>query len=145
VKFREISWLIFGANVKRIIIIFILTLFLSVAAFARQNSVATDDPAIDPTAFKSDGCTGFPDGNYRDCCVAHDREYYAGGSWKARWRSDKKLFLCVASKPKFYNKLIAPVVWLGVRVGGASWLNTSFSWGFGKRKKPSVKIREQKK
>ena len=68
-----------------------------------------------------------------------------GGSWTQRWRSDKKLFLCVAAKPKFYNKLIAPVVWLGVRVGGVPWLNTSFSWGFGKRKKPAGKVLKKKK
>lgn len=127
---------------KRIIFIFILTVFLSAAAFARHNPV---EPAPDLIEFESDGCTWFPDGNYRDCCVAHDREYFAGGSWTARWRSDKKLFQCVASKPGFRNKLIAPFMWLGVRVGGAPWLNTSFSWGFGKRKKFSEKTPKPKK
>lgn len=94
--------------------------------------------------FVTDGCTGFPDGNYFDCCVQHDREYYAGGSWKARWRSDKELFLCIASKPKFYNKLVAPIAWLGVRVGGVSWLNASFSWGFSRNKSYADKVNKKK-
>lgn len=115
-------------------------------ALAQEKSAA---PQVEPqparSEFKSDGCTWFPDGNYADCCEAHDREYFAGGSWKARWRSDKKLFLCVAAKPKFYNKLLAPVIWLGVRAGGVSWLNASFSWGFGKKKKPCGKTPKKKK
>lgn len=95
--------------------------------------------------FVTDGCTGFPDGNYFDCCVEHDREYYAGGSWKARWRSDKKLFSCIAAKPKFYNKLVALLAWLGVRVGGVSWLKASFSWGFSKNKSYLKKVNKLKK
>lgn len=125
---------------KKLIFIFTLTVIFCPGAFAQTKSAETIARLLDITELESDGCTWFPDGNYRDCCVVHDREYFAGGSWKARWRSDKKLFQCVASKPKFYNKLIAPVVWLGVRFGGAPWLNTSFSWGFGKRKKFSEKI-----
>lgn len=120
---------------KKTIFIFILTVVFSVSAFAQTNSAETNAPTLDWSEFESDGCTGFPDGNYRDCCVVHDREYFAGGSLKERWRSDVKLFQCVWSKPKFYNKLIAPVIWLGVRAGGIPYLRTAFSWGFGKRKK----------
>ncbi|MCD9189292.1 MAG: hypothetical protein LUM44_22940 [Pyrinomonadaceae bacterium] len=94
--------------------------------------------------FVTDGCTWFPDGNYFDCCVQHDREYYAGGSRKARWHSDKKLFLCIASKPKFYNKFVAPIAWLGVRVGGVAWLNASFSWGFSRNKSYLEKVNKKK-
>lgn len=95
--------------------------------------------------FVTDGCTFFPDGNYLDCCVQHDREYYAGGTSKERWRSDKKLFSCIAAKPKFYNKLVAPIAWLGVRVGGVSWLKASFSWGFSRNKSYLAKVNKQKK
>ena len=120
---------------KKIGFIIILTFWAAVAAFAQGVPAP---PAADPADFISDGCTGFPDGNYYDCCVVHDREYYFGGSWKERWRSDKKLFRCVAAKPKFYNKLVAPLMWLGVRVGGVPWLKTRFRWGFGKNKKTPV-------
>jgi hypothetical protein len=129
--------------VKKIILVFILAGIFSSGAFAQTDS--TSGAAADSGEFKSDGCTWFPDGNYFDCCVAHDRDYYAGGSGKQRWRSDKKLFFCVAAKPKFYNKIIAPVMWLGVRVGGAPWLKTSFSWGFGRRKKNCAGLSIKKK
>jgi len=131
--------------VKKIIFICILTILFSVSAFAQKNSAENVEPQPVLTEFVSDACTWFPDGNYRDCCEAHDREYFVGGSWKERWRSDKKLFQCVAAKPKFYNKLVAPIMWLGVRTFGVSWLNTKASWGFGKKKKSSDKILKKKK
>ncbi len=120
---------------KKLSFIFILTVIFFNGASAQTNSTETNAPTLNWSEFESDGCTGFPDGNYRDCCVAHDREYFAGGSLKARWRSDIKLFQCVWAKPKFYNKFIAPVIWLGVRAGGIPYLRTAFSWGFGKKKK----------
>jgi hypothetical protein len=132
--------------VKRLIFILILTVSIFVSAFAQGKSaeISGQQPP-DSIEFVSDGCTWFPDGNYYDCCFAHDREYFAGGSWKERWHSDKKLFQCVAAKTKFYNKLVAPFMWLGVRVFAAPWLNTKSSWGFGKKKKPSDKISKEKK
>jgi hypothetical protein len=133
-----------GANVKKALSALILTVCFYAAAFAQKGSFETAPP-ISADEFASDGCTWFPDGNYRDCCVAHDLEYYAGGNWKARWRSDKKLFLCVARKSKLYNKLVAPAVWLGVRAGGVSWLKARFSWGFGKKKKYAEKVLKRRK
>jgi len=130
--------------VKRVISILILTAIFVNGAFAQENSAAAE-PTPDLSGFKSDGCTFFPDGNYRNCCEAHDREYFVGGSRKERRRSDAKLFRCVWAKPKFYNKLVAPVMWLGVRVGGVPCLKTGFSWGFGKRKKSADKKSKQKK
>jgi hypothetical protein len=121
---------------RRVIFIFILTVLCSAGAFAQNNAAETGESQFTLNGFRSDGCTWFPEGNYRDCCVAHDREYFAGGSWSQRWRSDKKLFRCVAAKSKFYNKLVAPVMWLGVRAFAVSWLNTKFSWGFGKKNSP---------
>ena len=119
---------------KSFIFICLLAILFSVSTFAQKKSAENIEPP-DLSEFVSDGCTSFPDGNYRDCCEAHDREYFVGGSWKERWRSDKKLFQCVAAKPKFYNKLVAPIMWLGVRTFGGAWLNTKASWGFGKKKK----------
>ncbi len=87
-----------------------------------------------PARFRSDGCTMFPDGNYRECCVSHDEDYYFGGSGKERWRSDKRLYKCVKAKRGWQNKIAAPVMWIGVRVGGVSFLPTPFRWGFGKDK-----------
>lgn len=123
-----------------------LVLVFSIAfglAGAQTTAPSATSPSTEDPDFVTDNCTWFPDGNYADCCVQHDREYFAGGSWKARWRSDKKLFKCVAAKPKFYNKLVAPVMWLGVRAFGVSWLKTRASWGFGKRIKAAKNRKKQ--
>ncbi len=96
-----------------------------------------------PPDFKSDGCTLFPDGNYCDCCVEHDKDYYFGGTRKERWRSDKRLYKCVSSRKGWQNKLIAPIMLVGVRIGGVSFLPTPFRWGFGKAKRPA-KIKRPK-
>ncbi len=105
--------------------------------FCLASSSQTDSVRTMPPDFKSDGCTLFPDGNYCDCCVEHDKDYYFGGSRKERWRSDKRLYKCVRSRKGWQNKLIAPIMLVGVRVGGVSFLPTPFRWGFGKTKRPA--------
>lgn len=125
-------------SVKKIVFIFVLTAFLSAAAFAQKDSAtpvtATTTPTTVPADFKSDGCTMFPDADYGDCCVAHDKAYYVGGSRKDRWRADKVLYKCVAAKKGMCHRIIAPMMWVGVRVGGVPWLPTPFRWGFGRKK-----------
>ncbi len=110
-----------------------LLVFLCLAFSAQAFGQSTKDQI--PPDYQSDGCTLFPDGNYRDCCVAHDRDYYVGGSCKERRASDNRLYKCVRNKKGWYNKLVAPVMWAGVRVFGTSILPTPFRWGFGKKKK----------
>ncbi len=87
-----------------------------------------------PPAFKSDGCTFFPDGNYRRCCEEHDRDYYQGGTRRERSASDARLFRCVSQTRGRWNRIAAPMMWFGVRIGGVSFLPTKFRWGFGKRR-----------
>ena len=92
-----------------------------------------------PPDFKSDGCSLFPDGNYRGCCVKHDETYYFGGSLKERRAADKELYKCVRSKGN--GKFLASMIYLGVRIGGVSFLPTPFRWGFGHkfpRKEPKT-------
>lgn len=115
-------------------------LFLFTFSASAQNESGSNVPGETiPATFKSDGCSLFSDGKYLNCCVEHDRAYYVGGSWKQRWRANKKLFKCVAAKKGFEYKIIAPVMWLGVRVGGVSWLPTSFRWNFGRVKSAAKK------
>lgn len=113
-------------------ILVLITLIMMAGASAAVS--AQEKPRQMPADFKSDRCTFFPDGNYADCCVEHDKDYYFGGSRKERRRSDKRLYKCVLSKRGWQNKIAAPVMWLGVRVGGLSFLPTPFRWGFGKKK-----------
>ena len=117
---------------KRLSTILILLAILSMDLLA-QNNADTAKREV-PADFKSDGCSLFPDGNYRDCCVEHDKDYYLGGSSKERRKSDKRLYKCVRSKEGWQNEILAPVMWLGVRVLGVSFLRTSFRWGFGRTK-----------
>lgn len=84
----------------------------------------------------------FPDGKYLDCCVEHDQAYFAGGSWSARWRADKKLMKCVAAKKGWFHKPLSRAMWLGVRIGGAPFLPTPFRWGFGRAKIKKIKRAE---
>lgn len=83
-----------------------------------------------PADFVSDGCSLFPDGDYRNCCVEHDKAYYFGGTKAERKAADKELKACVRAKG---HKYLAPMMYLGVRIGGVAWLPTPFRWGFGKK------------
>ncbi len=103
------------------------------AAGAGSALAQTGSQQTMPPDFKSDGCSLFPDGNYRDCCVEHDKAYYFGGSLKERSDADKQLYRCVKAKGGRCNKMTARIMWLGVRVGGVSFLPTPFRWGFGNK------------
>jgi hypothetical protein len=54
-------------------------------------------------------------------------------------RADVKLYRCVRAKKGFHHKIIAPIMFIGVRIGGVSWLPTPFRWGFGKKKIKKLK------
>lgn len=103
----------------------IFVAFLSPSLFS-QNAPTRNVPAD----FKSDGCTWFPDGDYRDCCEEHDKAYYFGGSRHERSVADKQLYACVKER---HGKMRARMMWLGVRIGGVSFLPTPFRWGFGNK------------
>ena len=136
---------------KKLLTIIILLGFFSVSVASQETEIVqsveneSDSQKIEvPEDFKSDGCSLFPDGNYRDCCVVHDKDYYKGGSCKERSESDKRLYRCVKNKKGWYNKIVAPVMWIGVRIGGVSFLPTPFRWGFGKDRQKKAKKRKNK-
>ncbi|CAN5390343.1 hypothetical protein BH20ACI2_BH20ACI2_17250 [soil metagenome] len=107
-----------------------LSLILFCLLSGGVHSQVKQDPAV-PANFKSDGCSLFPDGNYRECCVEHDKTYLIGGSFKARTAADKELYACVRSKGN--GKFLASMIFVGVRIGGVSFLPTPFRWGFGNK------------
>ena len=90
--------------------------------------------AADIRPFESDGCSAFPNGTpgqnalWLDCCVAHDRAYWKGGTREERVAADQALEACVAGvgEPNIARLMLA-----GVRVGGTPWLPTRFRWGYG--------------
>lgn len=82
----------------------------------------------------SDGCTGWPDGNYRGCCEEHDEAYAAGGSWLERLKADWKLTKCVhkkgaETKCRACQTVIATAMLLGVRVLGVPLWPWHHRWG----------------
>ena len=120
--------------------IVIAILLVSLALLVPARSQVIDGPTSvlkeAPADFVGDGCTWFPDGDYADCCLAHDRDYYRGGTNEERKASDKRLAQCVRAKG---HKYVSRLMFLGVRVGGVGWLHTPFSWGFGQRKRETKK------
>lgn len=84
--------------------------------------------------FATDGCSEFPNGTptqqdlWLQCCVAHDRSYWLGGSYAQRQQADDELQSCVA---KVGEPEIALLMLAGVRVGGSPYWNTRFRWGYG--------------
>lgn len=89
----------------------------------------TGEGRVLPTDYVSDRCSMFPDGDYGDCCVEHDKAYFFGGTKRERRAADNELYECVKGKG---HNFIGKMMWVGVRIGGAAFLPTPFRWGFGK-------------
>jgi len=111
----------------------LVTVFLLIGLFGSVAAQTTNDRKL-PNDYVSDNCSLFPDGNYGDCCVAHDKDYFFGGNKAERKASDQRLKQCVLSKGSgWQRKFLANAIYIGVRVGGVGFLMAPFSWGFGKR------------
>jgi len=111
---------------------FNLKLVLIILCGLSSSFVLADASQLKP--FTSDGCSLFPDGTIKKqnlwlhCCIAHDIDYWQGGTKDQRLASDKRLRSCVARVGK---SGIATLMLAGVRVGGTPYLPTSFRWGYG--------------
>lgn len=79
-------------------------------------------------AFATDGCSLFPDGEVCACCVAHDMDYWRGGTAEQRRSADAALRDCVAARSK---GLLPRLMYRAVRLGGTPWLPTGFRWAYG--------------
>ena len=102
------------------------------------DKIANDPPS---KPFRSDGCSSWPDKwkndkgkkvNLYTECLKHDLQYWAGykGEVITRFLADALLMVDVVIKTK--RTKLALTMFLGVRVGGVSWLPTPFKWGFGR-------------
>jgi hypothetical protein len=85
--------------------------------------------AIPPYSFTTDGCSYWPDGTWKECCIEHDIAYWCGGGFWDRLEADRKLQDCVEKTGE--SALFAGSMRLGVRLFGAQVLPTSFRWGYG--------------
>ncbi len=84
--------------------------------------------AIPPHPFTTDGCSVFPDGDWQDCCVEHDLDYWCGGSSSERERADHRLATCVE---RAGHPTLGPLMRIGVRMGGVPWWPLPWRWGYG--------------
>lgn len=75
--------------------------------------------------FTTDVCSWSPDGTWGACCVAHDMDYWCGGSYWERIQSDARLAQCVGGPRGFIMNVV-------VRAMGAAILPTPFRWGYGR-------------
>ncbi|MDH5414024.1 MAG: hypothetical protein OEW87_07795 [Flavobacteriaceae bacterium] len=89
--------------------------------------------------FKTDGCTGFPEGSisspriWHHCCIKHDMAYYLAGTIKDRSQADLRLKQCVSKAAgRFYGELM----YRGVVIGHYSPIKTSTRWGWAWNKRP---------
>lgn len=103
-------------------------------ANGQESEKANQEQAIALTPFYTDGCSSFPDGTlqqrqlWRQCCVAHDRAYWLGGSYQQRMQADFELEQCVKKQAE---PTLATVMLAGVRAGGSPFWLTSYRWGYG--------------
>lgn len=116
---------------KTLTLIFIT--FLSINYLTLDGASASDKPTTLESAtnellpFSSDGCSDFPDGSWRNCCVDHDTKYWIGGTEDERIKADQDLKACVS---KVAGSVLGEIMYLGVRMGGGP-RNSSFRWGYG--------------
>ncbi len=114
---------------KFLIIPLIVTLLMSCALSPTADSL----PQI--TAFKSDGCSLFPDGTinnnklWYECCFEHDLVYWRGGIKEEKQIADSKLRDCITEKTG--NTILAKTMYIGVIIGGSAYFPTWYRWGYG--------------
>ena len=111
-------------TMKMLILLFALGQLISVSYAGTER--------INP--FTSDGCSSWPEGPrsnpnlWRECCYVHDLSYWMGGPKVERLAADKELRTCVKSKGADVNSFL---MFVGVRLGGSPYRNTSYRWGYG--------------
>lgn len=79
--------------------------------------------------FASDGCSAVPDGNYCDCCYAHDLVYWRGGTAGQRLQADEDFRACLRGKTG--GEALPALMYYGVRVGGHPAWPLPWRWAYG--------------
>ncbi len=99
-----------------------------------SNAQPLAEAKISLKPFTTDGCSMWIDGSptnpylWRHCCVAHDKDYWLGGTEAQRKLSDERLRACVIQTD---SKAMGEYLYINVRWGGApNWL-TPYRWGYG--------------
>lgn len=102
---------------------------LLILLFFANNSQASE---LKP--FATDGCSMWIDGTieqpnlWRHCCVAHDLDYWQGGSEAQRKKSDENIQACVKAA---LGPGMAKYMYSNVRWGGSPYWMSTYRWGYG--------------
>jgi hypothetical protein len=96
------------------------------AATCRCLREGTDLPTH---RFTTDGCSLNRDEDWVGCCVAHDIEYWCGGSAEDRRRADDRFARCVEKLG--HGRTTAASMRLAVRAGGGPESPFPWRWGYG--------------
>jgi len=103
--------------------VFLIVLFIAHAGHANE---------LKP--FATDGCSLWIDGTmerpnlWRHCCVAHDLDYWQGGSEEQRKQSDERIQACVNEAQ---GSGMADYIYKNVRWGGSPYWMNYYRWGYG--------------
>lgn len=106
-----------------------LLILLFIAPVIAHNSQANE---LKP--FTTDGCSLWIDGTienpnlWRHCCVAHDLDYWQGGSEEQRKQSDENIQACVKDSQ---GSGMANYIYSNVRWGGSPYWMSTYRWGYG--------------
>lgn len=123
-------------TLRRIILATAVLCALGVGAFHQFAPAVSGPPAIEfSPAQHSDGCSGKvwvtltgKEGEWRPCCVKHDKLFYVGGTAALRRLADRELRQCVAAMG---HPIIGAVMEWSVRLGGSPVFPTSYRWNYG--------------
>jgi hypothetical protein len=109
-------------------------LFMRAPGLLTLLFIASTSQASNLKPFATDGCSMWIDGTieqpnlWRHCCVAHDLDYWQGGSEAQRKKSDENIQACVkaALGPGMANYMYSNVRW-----GGSPYWMSTYRWGYG--------------
>jgi hypothetical protein len=79
--------------------------------------------------FTTDKCALLSNTSFEECCVAHDKAYWKGGTAKERLQSDKELQKCIEQKTNSVLKSF--LIYNIVRIGGTPYFAVPWRWGYG--------------
>lgn len=78
--------------------------------------------------YRSDDCSFAPDLDVGECCRAHDKVYWQGGTCEQRRAADAALRSCIVDKGR---PALARVYHAAVRIAGSPLWPLPWRWGFG--------------
>jgi hypothetical protein len=126
---------------------YLIMFLLSELVLGQFNmSYATEDGRLHE--FTTDGCSGGAPNritldkkyDWMKCCIAHDVEYWMGGTEQDKKKADDSLNACVGRNS---NALVGEFYEAGVSIGGSPELPTTWRWGYGWTKRNFWRVRNQ--